>query len=128
MAKQYRSRLRPANVPVTLRQLTNAPYTQERGDDSGVLTCKAVKPYYEYDSNAGKFSNHQIGWSYQCTVEEQNSATVFVKVNDMNRAVTDEELSQGPVALTFADFKGTWWIDKNGDLQLSCKAVVAERT
>ena len=39
MGNFYKNRLRPADVPVTLRQLTNAPYTQERGDDSGSLTC-----------------------------------------------------------------------------------------
>ena len=86
-----------------------------------------MKPYYEYDSNAKKFSTNQLGWTYQCTVEQQNNTTVFVKVNDMTRIVTDEELSQGPVALTFAGFKGTWWVDKDGDLQLSCKADIAER-
>ena len=124
--KNYNN-LRPSNIPVTLRQLTKSPYTQERKDDSGYIVCKAAKPYFEYDSTAKKWSTRQIGWTYQCKVPQQENAMVFVKVTDMNCVVTNKELAQGPVELTFMGFAGTWWLDKDGRFQLSCKAELAER-
>lgn len=123
---RYYKILYPAQVPVTLRQLTNAPYTSERGDDSGKLTCKAVKPYFEYDKVTGKQSTNQIGWKYQCRVDALD-VTIFVKVADKNCAVTEAELKKGPVDLGFIGFKGIWWIDKDNQFQLSCKADFVER-
>ena len=122
----YGSRIKATEVYVTLRQLTKSDYTEERGDDAGVLYCKAVYPLYEYDKS-GKKTQNQVGWKYQCVVKERNNATVFVKVTDMNCIVTEAELKQGPVPLLFADFRGIWWVNAKGYLELSCKAELAER-
>lgn len=124
--KFYRSPLKAAELYVTLRQLTKSPYTN-RGDDSGVLYCKAVYPLFEYSKDGTK-TEQQIGWSYQCIVREFNNASIFVKVPDLACAVTQPELKiNSEIPLQFNDFRGIWWVDNDGRLQISFKAASVER-
>jgi len=121
--KFFRSPITPGKIPVTLRQLTGAPLTN-RGEDSGSLFCKAVYPMFDYDSNGAQ--KQQVGWSYQCLVKERNNASIFVKVRDMNCVIDQTRLVFGMVELHCNGFRGTWWVDKNGDIQLSCRADSVE--
>ena len=122
--KFFKSPITPGKIPVTLRQLTGAPLTS-RGEDSGILYCKNIFPTYMYNKS-GTQTTVQIGWSYQCIVKERNNASIFVKVQDMNCVVSSEELAFGLVPLQFSGFRGTWWVTKDGDIQLSCRADSVE--
>lgn len=127
MSKGYFPRgIKPGDVYVTARQLAMSQYNEERGDDEGVFLCKAVYPYYEFDE-AGKQTQKQAGWSYQCQIPARNNLSIFVKVNDMNRPVTDDDLKKGPVEIQFSGFRGVWWVNKRGFQELSCKAELIER-
>lgn len=120
----FKNKLTPAKLPVTLAQLTGSTPTDEWGQDTGILICKAVLPLYEY--KGGQLTTTQIGWMYQCTIPAQNNAPVLVKVNELNGAVTQFDLVLGSVPMRFSGFRGIWWV-KGNNIELSCRADVALR-
>lgn len=127
MSNNYYSRsIRPADTPVTARQVSMSQYSEARGDDEGIFLCKAVYPYYDFGED-GKKGQTQAGWSYHCQVPARDNLSIFVKVNDMTCIVSDEELKKGPVKVQFSGFRGVWWVNKRGFQELSCKAEMAER-
>lgn len=122
----FKNQLKPADLYVTARQLTGADSTAERGEDSGIFFCKAIYPTFEYGQN-GQKTQKQIGWSYQCTTPKRGNVSFFIKVHDMNRIISDAELTLGPVSVQFTGFRGVWWVNKKGFQELSCKAEAIEK-
>ena len=87
--------------------------------DAAVLSAKKK---YKYDEK-GQKTEIQVGWSYKTYVPERN-LIISVSVEDLACAIdtTASDIQQ----VKFSGFAATFYVDRKGFLQLSCKAEKAE--
>ena len=97
--------------------------TYDFADTDISATCLGATKKYQYDAEGNK-TDVQIGWTYKVYVAARD-LMINVGVEDLDCAV--DITKQGISLVNFINFRATFYVDRNGRLQLSCKADTAER-
>lgn len=87
-----------------------------------VATCFGAKEKFLY-SDEGVKTITQTGWTYEVFVPERN-LMINVSVEDNHCAIDKEK--KGPSEVEFTNFRATFYVNRKGFLELSCKADKAK--
>lgn len=92
-------------------------------DDDVEAIVLGAKEKFLYDDNGTKTIT-QVGWTYTAFIPARNM-TINIAVEERNCAidVTRDSL----VKVAFTNFRATFYVDRTGYLQLSCKADSAKK-
>lgn len=92
-------------------------------DDDVTAVVLGAKEKFLYDDNGTKTIT-QIGWTYTVFVPARNM-TISIAVEERDCAIDVKHDSL--VKVVFTNFRATFYVDRDGHLQLSCKADSAKK-
>lgn len=88
-----------------------------------VATCFGATKKYRYDEQGNK-TDVQVGWSYEVYVPKRK-LMLSVSVESLTCAFDLD--NDEPQQVNFTNFRATFYVNRKGFLELSCKAEGAER-
>lgn len=91
-------------------------------DSDIVATCFGVKEKFLYSEDGVKTIT-QCGWTYKVYVQERDMM-INISVEDNKCAI--DPTKKGYNEIKFTNFWATFYVNKKGFLELSCKADKAE--
>lgn len=95
----------------------------EFADSDVVAVCMGATEKYRYDTNGNK-TDSQMGWSYKVYVPARDMM-ISIGVENLTCAINAKK--QGITEVKFINFRATFYVDRKGYIQLSCKADRAEK-
>lgn len=92
-------------------------------NSEAIATVLGVAKRFKYDEQGHK-TDIQIGWSYKTYVPNRDMM-ININVDELFCAI--DAMEPGLTQVKFTGFSATFYVDRKGFLQLSCKAEKAER-
>ena len=102
---------------------TNQMFKTEYATNDVIATCFGVTQTYNYNKNGQR--QGAKGWSYKVYVPAREMI-ISIKVDDLTCAVDASQLLLAPAQVKFTNFSAFFYVGKNSQLEISCKADSAE--